>query len=57
VNHFETVDIIIIYLILSPARAAPAITVAASDINDKSASFTNYGTCVDTYAPGIVLIL
>jgi len=37
----------------SPARAAPAITVAASDVNDKSASFTNYGSCVDSYAPGV----
>jgi subtilisin family serine protease len=40
----------------SPARSAPAITVAASDVNDKSASFTNYGSCVDTYAPGVSVL-
>ena len=47
---------IISYLIYSLARGGPIITVAASDVNDKSASFTNYGSCVDSYAPGIALI-
>jgi len=37
----------------SPARAATAITVAASDVNDRSATFTNNGRCVDVYAPGV----
>jgi len=37
----------------SPARASGAYTVAASDVNDRSASFTNYGSCVNVYAPGV----
>lgn len=37
----------------SPARATAAITVAASDVNDRSASFTNFGSCTQTYAPGV----
>jgi subtilase family protein/Big-like domain-containing protein/peptidase inhibitor I9 len=37
----------------SPARVAPALTVGASDINDVQASFSNFGTCVDLYAPGV----
>ena len=37
----------------SPARVPEAITVAASDINDYKASFSNYGKCVDVYAPGV----
>lgn len=37
----------------SPARVASAITVAASDINDQFASFSNYGKCVDIIAPGV----
>ena len=36
----------------SPARASGAITVAASTVTDASASFTNFGSCVDLYAPG-----
>ncbi|GAB2974904.1 S8 family peptidase [Amycolatopsis acidiphila] len=37
----------------SPARVAGAITVAASDRTDKQASFSNYGSIVDLYAPGV----
>lgn len=37
----------------SPARVPAAITVAASDINDVFASFSNYGPCVDIIAPGV----
>jgi subtilisin family serine protease len=37
----------------SPASTPEAITVAASAINDSSASFTNFGRCVDLYAPGV----
>ncbi len=38
---------------VSPASAAAATTVAASDRTDTRASFSNYGSCVDTYAPGV----
>ncbi|HEV8659301.1 MAG TPA: S8 family serine peptidase [Thermoanaerobaculia bacterium] len=37
----------------SPARAANAITVSATDSTDTKASWTNYGTCVDIFAPGV----
>ena len=36
----------------SPARVPAAITVAASDVNDIFASFSNRGKCVDIIAPG-----
>ncbi|XP_033102892.1 extracellular serine proteinase-like [Anneissia japonica] len=36
----------------SPARASSAITVGASNIKDARASFSNYGGCVDLFAPG-----
>ncbi len=37
----------------SPARAPAAFTVAASDSADKKASFSNWGQCIDAYAPGV----
>jgi len=35
-----------------PAQSVSAITVGATDINDYRSSFSNYGSCVDVYAPG-----
>ncbi|GAA5158812.1 S8 family peptidase [Ornithinimicrobium tianjinense] len=37
----------------SPARAASAITVGATDKTDTLASFSNFGSCVDILAPGV----
>jgi len=37
----------------SPASASRAITVAASDKDDTKASFSNVGTCVNVWAPGV----
>ncbi|MGB3438702.1 MAG: S8 family peptidase [Actinophytocola sp.] len=39
----------------SPASAANVTTVAASDSSDTSAYFTNYGACVEVYAPGVAI--
>ncbi|MFI1193971.1 S8 family peptidase [Micromonospora sp. NPDC020750] len=36
----------------SPASVASAITVGATQSNDARASYSNYGTCVDIFAPG-----
>ncbi len=37
----------------SPARVAEGITVGATDKTDKKASFSNYGSCLDIFAPGV----
>ena len=36
----------------SPARAASAITVGSTTSSDARSSFSNYGSCVDIFAPG-----
>ncbi|HZB29551.1 MAG TPA: S8 family peptidase [Streptosporangiaceae bacterium] len=37
----------------SPARVPAAITVGATQENDAKASFSNIGTCLDIFAPGV----
>ncbi|KAJ6545860.1 peptidase S8/S53 domain-containing protein [Mycena vulgaris] len=37
----------------SPAAAEKILTVGASTIADTRASFSNYGPCVDVFAPGV----
>ncbi len=39
----------------SPARTPAAFTTAASDNLDRKASFSNWGPCVDAYAPGVAI--
>jgi subtilisin family serine protease len=36
----------------SPARTAEALTVGATTQSDARSSFSNYGTCLDVFAPG-----
>lgn len=40
----------------SPASAKNALTVAASSDTDQRADFSNYGRCVDLYAPGVDVV-
>ncbi len=37
---------------VSPARAANAITVGATEKSDRRAGYSNFGSCVDLFAPG-----
>jgi subtilisin family serine protease len=37
----------------SPSSVLTAIVVGATQTNDTRVSFSNYGTCVDIYAPGV----
>ncbi|MFN4290388.1 MAG: S8 family serine peptidase [Permianibacter sp.] len=40
----------------SPARAASAITVGSTTSSDAMSSFSNYGSCVDIFAPGSSIV-
>jgi subtilisin family serine protease len=37
----------------SPARVSAAMTIGATDSSDRKASWSNYGSCVDWFAPGV----
>jgi subtilisin family serine protease len=37
----------------SPARVSQAMTIGASNKSDRKASWSNYGNCVDWFAPGV----
>lgn len=37
----------------SPARVTEAVTVGATDVDDSRASFSNWGTKLDLFAPGV----
>ena len=37
----------------SPARVAEALTISATGRDDRKASWANYGSCVDWFAPGV----
>jgi len=39
----------------SPARAPAALTVASSSASDARSSFSNFGRCVDLFAPGTAI--
>ncbi|XP_070555826.1 alkaline serine exoprotease A-like [Ptychodera flava] len=40
----------------SPAGAAKTYTIAGTDIDDSRAWFSNFGTCVDIFAPGVDIV-
>jgi subtilisin family serine protease len=40
----------------SPARVAAAMTIGATDSSDRKASWSNYGPCVDWFAPGVSIL-
>jgi aqualysin 1 len=39
----------------SPSRTTEALTVAATDSTDTRPSWSNYGSCVDLFAPGVTI--
>ncbi len=39
----------------SPSRVAQAVTVGATDNTDARASYSNFGTCLDLFAPGSLI--
>jgi subtilisin family serine protease len=41
---------------VSPAATPEALTVGAADSNDAAAGFSNFGSCVDFYAPGVSIL-
>jgi subtilisin family serine protease len=41
---------------VSPARVPKAVTVAATDSADRKPSWSNYGPCVDLFAPGAGIV-
>ncbi|MGH8244100.1 MAG: S8 family peptidase, partial [Steroidobacteraceae bacterium] len=41
---------------VSPARVGEALTAAASNLSDARASFSNWGQCVDLFAPGQAIV-
>ena len=40
----------------SPAASAKAVTVGASTLGDERAYFSNFGPCVDVFAPGLNIL-
>jgi len=40
----------------SPARVTEAITVGATNSSDTKASWSNYGSCLDLFAPGVSIL-
>ncbi|WP_030746581.1 S8 family peptidase [Streptomyces sp. NRRL F-5135] len=41
---------------VSPARAASAVTVGATNRDDNEATFSNFGRCLSLYAPGVDIV-
>ena len=40
----------------SPGSSKHAVTIGATDMQDKTADFSNFGNCVDLYAPGVNIL-
>jgi subtilisin family serine protease len=41
---------------LSPARSPDALTIGSADASDSRASSSNWGNCVDLFAPGVSIV-